>query len=328
MLEELFSSRVGTKLALALGRQPYREVYVYQLSKELGVGLGRTKQLMERLGKIGVVTSSRSGRTILYRLNANSRLAEGLVAIAHEDAVCSLPEEFRAAVLRLRQTVRERLAGTVCAVLLFGSVAQGKVQKGSDIDFYVMVGSKEAEERVRKQLEGALESFARTAEMHIFTEAEFRQAYRVGDDFLANVLRDGVVVFDNGVVVSHLLKGLPQVTKEAIRKRLSLSKEFIDHSFEIYKERPHSAATALAPVALHLPRAWLLLHHKEPGSKHDLAELLKELGETKFARITVLLRSWWDSSPPLEMDKEKLWAMMNFLKQKYDECERLLVVWE
>jgi len=330
MLENIFSSRVGTKIILEIGRKPYKEFYLYELSKSLKIGMGRSSTLLENFTKKNVLKSRKGGKTILYRLNKNNPLSSEIIRFAHLDSFLKMPERFRTSISRFTKRYEELQGENVVSIIIFGSVAKNKAKAWSDIDILVIV-KKWPNEKTRKKLHDVFseisEVFSQLSEEHMYTERQFSEGYDIGDDFLINVMKDGIIILDKGnFFIEHLIRGLPEVTKKAIEKRLDIAKEFIDNAIEIYKKMPDSTASMLGLISIHLSRAVLLLNDTQPGSKYEIPKQLGSVGESKFERVYKKTRKWFDESP-FETDKEDVWKTLNFLKEKYNEYSRKIEAW-
>lgn len=329
MLEDIFGSKVGVKILLHVGRSPYKEFYLNELSKNLGVGLGRTATLLEILAREDVMTRKKSGNRLLYRLNRNNPLAFEIIRFANQNALTGLPEKFRTAIVNFTKNYRDILGDDLVSVVIFGSVSKGRTTDLSDIDIFVLTREKIGK-RTKKKMEaifsGVSAVFSQTTEEHVFSVEQFRKDYETGDDFLINVMRDGILVYDkNDFFGGFLLKGLPEITKASVEKRLKIAKEWLDSSAEMFKKYPN-IASQLAPAAVHLSRALLMLNRVMPESKHDIPGQLKSIGENKFSEVYTKTREWWDN-PPLDTDKDELWEILSFLREKYNECRKKLEGW-
>ena len=67
MLNELFGSKIKVKILSEMGRRPYKEFYLNELSKTLKIGLGRTKTILDDMASSKVLEKRRSGNRILYK---------------------------------------------------------------------------------------------------------------------------------------------------------------------------------------------------------------------------------------------------------------------
>lgn len=330
MLEDLLGSRVGMKILLEIGRRPYEEFYLGELSKTLGIGMGRAKALLERFENKSVLKSHRSGKTILYKLNKNNPLAPEIIRFAHLNAFMEFPEEYRTSISRFEKRYEQLLGENLVSIIIFGSVARNKARKWSDIDIMV-IAKKQPGRKTRESLRNVFSEisqvFSQYSQEHMLTMEQFSEDYKTGSDFLINVIKDGIIVLDrNSFFMEHLLQGLPEVTKKTIQKRLDTAKEYIDNATEMYKKFPDSSASMLGTTSIHLSSALLLLNHVQPESKHEIPKQLESIGERKFAKLYKKTRKWFDEQP-LEVDKEEVWKALNLLKEKFSECSKKLEVW-
>lgn len=330
MLSELFGSKIKVVILSEIGRKPYKEFYLNELSKILKIGLGRTKNILDELASSKILEKKRSGNRILFKLNENNPLSFEVIKFANLNALTALNEEFRTTITNFSRSYENILSENLLSIVVFGSVVKGETTKYSDIDILVIVKQKLSEkvrEELHKQFSGILDLFTKITEEKIFTEKEFIENYQMGDDFLINVMKDGIIVLDkNNFYSKFLFKGVPKVTKNTIEKKLKLVKEWLDTAFEIYKKHPEVIAPELGIISNHLSRVLLLLSGILPQSKHDIPCQLESIYERKFARVYKKTRKWFDN-PPLEVDKEEIWKLLTFLKEKYNECYRKLEEW-
>ncbi|MBI4322573.1 MAG: nucleotidyltransferase domain-containing protein [Chloroflexi bacterium] len=114
------------------------------------------------------------------------------VSVAYRDAA----EEFARRVIAA-------LGERIDAIVLYGSVARGEAKRYSDIDVLVIGPSREAEKEVDNIAGNIWERSDYNALITVvyLTREQFRERARSGSPFIANVLEDGVVLFDNGIFV-------------------------------------------------------------------------------------------------------------------------------
>ncbi len=85
-------------------------------------------------------------------------------------------------------------------IILFGSAARGEASRRSDLDF-ICIG--ETEERFLDRIGRVLRIFHRripktAIDLLVYTPEEFDRMVETGNKFLAGVLREGVVVYEQG----------------------------------------------------------------------------------------------------------------------------------
>ncbi|MBI2675181.1 MAG: nucleotidyltransferase domain-containing protein [Candidatus Aenigmarchaeota archaeon] len=330
MIEKMFS-RVGFRILLAISKRPYEEYYLNKLSKELGVGLGRTSELLQQFERNRLLTRRSDGNRIVYRLNKNNPFTFRLIELSNMDRLFSLPERFRTSVSRLKDTYKEILRDNLVSVVVFGSVSKGSATKWSDIDILVIV-----EQEVQKQTADELKEaeheisdvFSEMSQVFLQTKKQFTDNYEIGDDFLINIMQDGIVVFDkDSFFAYYLLNGIPQVTKKSIRMRLRFADERLKEAREMYRKFPDSSPSFLSTIAIHLCRAVLLLNNIIPGSKHDIPSQLRQIGETKLSSAYKVTRKWWDEGV-LDVTRPEIEKVLNLFEQKYKEASKRLEDWK
>jgi len=328
-IENIFSSKVATKILLHIGRRPYKEFYLNEISKELKIGLGRTNTLLEDFTKYKILIKRRSGNRLLYKLNENSGLSIKIIELANLDAFLKLPEVYRTAVSKFLKEYENIIGENLVSIVIFGSVAKGTANRWSDIDILVIIKGKAVkglEDKLHEVFSKIMEIFSRVPEEHMYTQAEFQEEYNIGNDFLVNIMSDGIVVYDRDFFNRFLIKGIPTVTRKTIENKLKFARNWLDSAVEVYKRQPSLVAPQLGVISIHISRALLLLSSILPSSKHDIPKQLEGIGEFKFSKIYKKTREWWEN-PPLDVDKEEVWRIINFLKEKHMECSRKLEGW-
>ena len=183
-----------------------------------------------------------------------------------------------------------------------------------------------ARTRVDKGVRSATGKCYNYPEEHFFTKKQFKSYYDMGNDFLINIMKEGVILYDTSYFSRYLMKGLPNVTKGAIENRLKIASEFLDPSLEWYEKFPNIVPESLGVASMHISRALLLLNGILPRSKHDVPRQLERMGEVRFSKVYKTTRKWFDSAP-LEVKRESVEKALAFLKGKYDECRRELEKW-
>ena len=331
MIEKIFGSRVGSKIIMHMGRRPYREFYLNELSTELKIGLGRTKTILDNLTGYRVLLKRTSGNRHLFRLNPNNQLTLEVIRLSNLDRFLRLPERFRTAINRFMNGYKHVLEDGLVSIILFGSVAKGTAKSWSDMDILVIVKNrlnKKTREDLRKIDHDISDIFSEISQEHLLIQKDFKENYMIGDDFLINIMSDGIILFDNDDFYSnYLLKGIPEVTKKSIKKVLGFAKKRLDECAENHKKFPEATASMLSGVSINLSRAVLLLKHTVPGSKHEIPEQLKRIDENKLAAVYKKTRRWFDEMP-LEVDKDDVLKIIMFLKEKYRQASKSLEDWK
>lgn len=105
-----------------------------------------------------------------------------------------LAEEFAA-------RVRGELGDVVNSIVLYGSVARKQARRESDVDVLIIGTEPEVKHRIDDATRDLLErgSWELFFGRMFFTKDEFERSWQLGSPFVANVLRDGQVLYDDGI---------------------------------------------------------------------------------------------------------------------------------
>lgn len=81
-------------------------------------------------------------------------------------------------------------------IILFGSLANGDIRKGADIDLFIIKDNipKFGVDRIR-QLD-AMVKYRLAADFTIYKSREVKQRIKLGDPFIKNILKDGKVLYN------------------------------------------------------------------------------------------------------------------------------------
>lgn len=81
-------------------------------------------------------------------------------------------------------------------IILFGSLAKGKIEQGTDIDLFIIKNDVPdlGVDRVR-QLD-ALIKYRLATDFVVYRPEELRQRLRLGDPFVKSILEEGKVLYD------------------------------------------------------------------------------------------------------------------------------------
>ncbi len=147
-------------------------------------------RILKKFYTYGLVMNRRVGKSDDWHLRPDHLLVKKLQVLAQEDA---LDEMSRLLVGAVKGT-------GVYKLVLFGSVARHEERPDSDIDVLVLVKTLEEKEKVHELLLDLslkfIDLFANRLAPVIFTEKEFKEKQESGLVLLAEIKKDGVVLFE------------------------------------------------------------------------------------------------------------------------------------
>ena len=158
--------------------RPGEELYLRQVARFAGAGLGAAQRELKRLTEAGILERRVQGRQVFYRANPDSPYFAELKGLILKTA--GLRDVLTAALAPFGKRIR--------LAFIFGSFARGAGEAASDVDLLV-VGAVSLKGLV-PALSAAQARLGREINPVVLPEAEFRQRLAAGDRFLGRVLAD------------------------------------------------------------------------------------------------------------------------------------------
>jgi uncharacterized protein len=112
-----------------------------------------------------------------------------------------LNETYRKVAVEFAQRVASALGDQVDAIVLYGSVARGEAKRDSDIDILVVSPDPQ---RARNKLSEIRSDFSYEQNYSFFislvhySREELYKLKQIGSPFIQNVVREGMILYDNG----------------------------------------------------------------------------------------------------------------------------------
>jgi predicted nucleotidyltransferase len=174
MLQMLLSSRVRAKILKAFFLSPGVERNAWELAQEFSESYSAVWKEMNRLERIGILTSEQKGNAKAYSINK----------------LCPIESELRSIVMKtegIGAILKAKLSamGNVEKAFIYGSAASGKADQYSDIDI-MLIGDVRLE-NVSTHISEAEQELNRPINYVIFTEREWREKLQKNDPFATNV---------------------------------------------------------------------------------------------------------------------------------------------
>lgn len=171
----LFGQTRGRVLALLYG-MPDQTFFVRQIAREIGTSVGSVQRELETLSEVGLLNRTTIGRQVFYQANSHHP--------AFAD-VRSLIAKTSGIFHHLRSALAP-LASQIIFALVYGSIARGDEDAGSDVDLMI-VGNVTLDD-VLAQLTSVENAIGRPINPTVYSLKEFKAKVKDGNHFLTSVL--------------------------------------------------------------------------------------------------------------------------------------------
>lgn len=141
------------------------------------------------------------GRSKLYRLNLKNSLVPEYLALAGTER---LPERARSAISLVREEVEAYTP--FCSIIVFGTYAEGKQSKSSDLDLAVLV--EKDKKKIQMALKAAEDKSLLKLDTHAISRKEFLEMLKADEENLGKqIARKHIAVHNPGIFYSLLQQG-------------------------------------------------------------------------------------------------------------------------
>ena len=188
-LDDIFQTPSSIKVLRVLAKSEL-DFTGRQIADMAGLNPQTCQNTLDRLNDLRLLAVRRVGRAYLYRLKSNNAIVNQMLAPLFNTEKNLLANELT--------KVANRLEGTAIAVILFGSVARGEEEPGSDIDLAVIVQDPETREAAQGLGDEILDELAEVTgvipTIIVWSKDEFKERYDSGDGLARSLLEEGRVV--------------------------------------------------------------------------------------------------------------------------------------
>jgi uncharacterized protein len=171
----LFGQTRGRILTLLYGK-PDQTFFVRQIAREIGTSVGSVQRELETLSEVGLLNRTTIGRQVFYQANSHHpAFADVRSLIAKTSGIF---HQLRSALATL--------ASQIIFALVYGSIARGDEDAGSDVDLMI-VGNVTLDD-VLAQLTPVENAIGRPINPSVYSLKEFKTRIKDGNHFLTSVL--------------------------------------------------------------------------------------------------------------------------------------------
>lgn len=330
LLDAMLGSKVAVKTLRTMLRRPYREWFLTELVREVGVGVGPLMKSLKELVARGVTQERIVGKQHFYKPNLENQVTRSLFDLFTMERRLQIPAKLRTALEEFVTKLRTESKENLLSVVLFGSVATGRATPESDLDLLLIFNdSPKDDKEIRTQLDSVSGFYDTLAQEHIMTRNEFLEMYGYGDDLVANALANGIVLYDTGFLVPLLSKPLPLPSLRVATQDLEEARRKIEDAKRNYRAGSLDTTIELLGLAASFAaRAYLITKGELPGSRHDLVSQMRKYS-VEFAALldNVTKARNRAAHAKISIGKEPVWTMLKdcerYVRQGYEESRRV-----
>lgn len=177
VLTAILGSGVRSEIFRVLFGLSTEELHMREIQRRSGFAIGTVQSELRKLQRLDLVKKRRDGNRLYFSANREHALFNDIHNLVLKTA--GLVDVLKQS---LSDDEKIRLA------FVFGSVARGDIQAGSDIDLMVIgnVGLRE----ISRYLSGTSNLIGREINPHVYSEADFSSRKKSGDHFLNQLLQE------------------------------------------------------------------------------------------------------------------------------------------
>jgi predicted nucleotidyltransferase len=181
----LFGQTRGRILALLYG-MPDQSFFTRQIARQVSTSVGTVQRELETLSQIGLIERSATGMQVFYQANRDHPAYAELHSLIAKTA----------GAFHIIRSALAPLAKRIAFAFVYGSMARGDENAGSDVDLMV-IGDVSLDE-ILTQMAPADRDLGRSIDPTVFSLKEFKSKLKDGNHFLKSVMRaDKVLLVGN-----------------------------------------------------------------------------------------------------------------------------------
>ena len=188
-LDDIFQTPSSIKVLRVLAKSEL-DLTGRQIADMAGLNPQTCQNTLDRLNDLRLLAVRRVGRAYLYRLKSYNAIVQKMLMPLFTTETNLLNNELT--------KVANQLESTAIAVILFGSVARGEEEPGSDIDLAIIVQNPENKEAAQELGDEILDELATVTgvvpTVIVWSKDEFKERYDRGDGLARSLLEEGRVV--------------------------------------------------------------------------------------------------------------------------------------
>jgi predicted nucleotidyltransferase len=170
-----------------------------EIARKVGLSAPACHETLKKLDARGLVRFRRVSNVHLYKINPDNYLVQNVFARLFE-AEAAMPKQVAAVV---RRSLVDPPEPDIISIVLFGSMARGAPQLGSDLDLLIVLPTKEGlkalEPRVERLRALLFKRFSVPLSPYIQSLSELRRKYDRKLPLIRGILKDGLTIYGKDI---------------------------------------------------------------------------------------------------------------------------------
>ncbi len=170
-----------------------------EIARKVGLSAPSCHETLKKLDARGLVHFRRVSNVHLYKINPENYLVENVFVRLFE-AEAAMPKQVEATI---KKVLADSTKHDIVSLVLFGSMARGTQQSGSDLDLLVILhekaGVKAIEPRIEELRAALFRRFNAPLSPYIQTLSELRRKHRQKLPLIGGILKDGRTIYGKDI---------------------------------------------------------------------------------------------------------------------------------
>ncbi|MEK6927460.1 MAG: nucleotidyltransferase domain-containing protein [Nanoarchaeota archaeon] len=268
------------KVMRMLVRFWYRKFSAYEIAKESDVSVPMVYNIIEKFKEKGIVKQEDKK----IRITFDNDFSYSFKVLYDSERMLDLSKEYQNKIKQVFNVFNSEYKENLVAFMVFGSVASNEQTENSDIDMIVIVKNK-------KEIDYRKRGLVSLGKLNIIEkeQTEFEEDYFLANDLVLNVLMNGLIIFDRGIIRFLLNKSLPSPSYEVIMQKKERLDVLKNRLFVLLKEKNNKELVEqLRKFIIEKARILLLEKGIIPSSKKYIIDNINKVDKDLYRDYNAL----------------------------------------
>lgn len=196
-LGDALFSKTQQKVLGLLFTKPDQSFFANEIVRRAGLGKGTVMRELEKLHAVGLINRTPIGNQSHYQANPHCPIYSDIAAIVRK--TFGIGDCLKAALVPLQKQITQ--------AFIYGSIAKGEANAGSDIDL-MLIGDALSYSEVMELLAPAETLLGRSINPTLYTPQDFAAKLTAGNHFLQRVMEQArIPLWDADTLENEIMKG-------------------------------------------------------------------------------------------------------------------------